>query len=411
MFGLGYVGAEDRLFVMDALRNAGRAQLSSFAGGAAGQPRAGPHPVGAGALQRGRLPAPVRPGRRGLRRGRHRAPGGRVELRGGHQPLHHRGALQPAEDARRVRRDREAGTAGLEGHRRDRHGEPRGRDLRQGRRRRARVGAAPPEHPEALRPQARQARVEGPADRRGPARRRSRSSGKRFPYRVEPRRLRRGGVAMPDRDSVRMSEVAPEGDASAAAAARSDAGLGGMLGAFPRRRLERAAGVGPRVRVRQAARGDGPADRLLRAPAPDGGRRARPRDRRPRSDVRRRQPLRAPGPRARLRLERHLGGPGHHRHLRDPALRAGRLGAHRGLDALLVPRLSARRSRCWRGATAGRRARPTTRAPGSETLRAERTKLGLVTARATVRRPAGHLHEAPLDLLPRGGLGARLRRS
>src|SRR4029450_6675834 len=36
MFGLGYAGAEDRLFVMDALRNAGRAQLSAFAGGSPG---------------------------------------------------------------------------------------------------------------------------------------------------------------------------------------------------------------------------------------------------------------------------------------------------------------------------------------------------------------------------------------
>jgi hypothetical protein len=34
MFGLGYAAAEDRLFFMDALRNAGRGQLSSFAGGA-----------------------------------------------------------------------------------------------------------------------------------------------------------------------------------------------------------------------------------------------------------------------------------------------------------------------------------------------------------------------------------------
>ena len=34
MFGLGYVAAEDRLFCMDALRNAGRGRLSSFAGGA-----------------------------------------------------------------------------------------------------------------------------------------------------------------------------------------------------------------------------------------------------------------------------------------------------------------------------------------------------------------------------------------
>src|SRR5919205_772327 len=35
MFGMGYVGAEDRLFTMDALRHAGRAELSSFAGGGA----------------------------------------------------------------------------------------------------------------------------------------------------------------------------------------------------------------------------------------------------------------------------------------------------------------------------------------------------------------------------------------
>jgi acyl-homoserine lactone acylase PvdQ len=33
MFGLGYAGAEDRLFFMDVLRHAGRGQLSSFAGG------------------------------------------------------------------------------------------------------------------------------------------------------------------------------------------------------------------------------------------------------------------------------------------------------------------------------------------------------------------------------------------
>jgi acyl-homoserine lactone acylase PvdQ len=33
MFGLGYVGAEDRLFFMDVLRHAGRGTLSSFAGG------------------------------------------------------------------------------------------------------------------------------------------------------------------------------------------------------------------------------------------------------------------------------------------------------------------------------------------------------------------------------------------
>jgi acyl-homoserine lactone acylase PvdQ len=35
MFGAGYAGAEDRLFLMDVLRHAGRAELSSFAGGSA----------------------------------------------------------------------------------------------------------------------------------------------------------------------------------------------------------------------------------------------------------------------------------------------------------------------------------------------------------------------------------------
>jgi acyl-homoserine lactone acylase PvdQ len=36
MFGLGYVGAEDRLFFIDVLRHLGRGQLSSFAGGSEG---------------------------------------------------------------------------------------------------------------------------------------------------------------------------------------------------------------------------------------------------------------------------------------------------------------------------------------------------------------------------------------
>jgi acyl-homoserine lactone acylase PvdQ len=39
MFGLGYVAAEDRLFLMDVLRHAGRADLSSFAGGSSGNRR------------------------------------------------------------------------------------------------------------------------------------------------------------------------------------------------------------------------------------------------------------------------------------------------------------------------------------------------------------------------------------
>jgi acyl-homoserine lactone acylase PvdQ len=33
MFGAGYAGAADRLFLMDVLRHTGRAQLSTFLGG------------------------------------------------------------------------------------------------------------------------------------------------------------------------------------------------------------------------------------------------------------------------------------------------------------------------------------------------------------------------------------------
>jgi acyl-homoserine lactone acylase PvdQ len=55
---------------------------------------------------------------------------------------------------------------------------------------------------------------------------------KRFPYRVEPRRLRRGGVALPDRGSVRKLDVV-KGDAAASASGRGDTGLGGLL-SFPR---------------------------------------------------------------------------------------------------------------------------------------------------------------------------------
>ncbi len=56
MFGLGYAGAEDRLFFMDVLRHAGRADLSSFAGGI--EPGDGRRAVGGRALHGGRPRAP-----------------------------------------------------------------------------------------------------------------------------------------------------------------------------------------------------------------------------------------------------------------------------------------------------------------------------------------------------------------
>ena len=67
---------------------------------------------------------------------------------------------------------------------------------------------------------------------RGPRGAGHREPGKRFPYRAEPRRLRRGGVALPDRGSVRKLDVV-KGGAAASASGREDTGLGGLL-SFPR---------------------------------------------------------------------------------------------------------------------------------------------------------------------------------
>jgi acyl-homoserine lactone acylase PvdQ len=232
MFGLGYVGAEDRLFVMDALRNAGRAQLSAFAGGAAGN-RAQDHTQwelapytetdfqrqydlgdevygAAGAalqddvtnyvaginqyISEARLNPLKMPGEYAAIG----KPGpedwkvtdviatasliGGIFGKGGGDELDSALLLQNAQ--------RRFGS---------RRGKRVWRDLRT---------AEDPEAPVTV-------------------------ARKRFPYRVEPRKLRAGGVALPDRGSVRKLEVAPEGEASAAAA-RGDAGLGGLLGGLPR---------------------------------------------------------------------------------------------------------------------------------------------------------------------------------
>ena len=206
---------------------------------------------------------------------------------------------------------------------------------------------------------------------------------KRFPYRAEPRRLRRGGVALPDRGSVRKLDVV-KGDAAASASGRDDT-RPRRAALVPAAELERAARVGARVPVRQADRGDGPADGLLRPAAAARRGRARAGHRRPRRHLRRRQPLRAARPRARLRLERHLGGPGHHRHLRAPALRAGRVRARRvdSMHYLFRGQCTAievlEKTNNWTPSPAD------DTPPGSETLHAERTKLGLVTARASVK--------------------------
>ena len=80
--------------------------------------------------------------------------------------------------------------------------------------------------------QARQARVGGPPQRGGPrgAGDRERASASRTAR--SRSRLRRGGVALPDRGSVRPLEVV-KGSAAASASGREDTGLSGLF-AFPR---------------------------------------------------------------------------------------------------------------------------------------------------------------------------------
>ena len=162
MFGAGYVAAEDRLFFIDALRHAGRAELASFAGGA----------KATGMDARVWADTPV-PRRRELQvqfdladevygAGGRPDPQDVDQLRRRDQPPDRRDPRQPAADAGRVPAlGHPAGPGGLEGHRRDLDRLAGRRDLRQGRRQRGQLGARARGGAEALR-QARRASASGP---------------------------------------------------------------------------------------------------------------------------------------------------------------------------------------------------------------------------------------------------------
>jgi acyl-homoserine lactone acylase PvdQ len=232
MFGLGYVGAEDRLFVMDALRNAGRAQLSSFAGGAAGN-RAQDHtqwelaPYREEDFQRQydladevygasgtALQEDVTNYVAGINRYIQEARLNPLKM-----PSEYAAIGKPGPQDWKV--TDVIATASLIG---GIFGKGGGAELdnalllqsaqkRFGRKRGKRVWAdlrraEDPEAPVTVK--------------------------KRFPYRVEPRKLRRGGLVMPDRGSVRKLKVSNDADASVASLNRDQPGLGGLF-AFPRR--------------------------------------------------------------------------------------------------------------------------------------------------------------------------------
>ena len=231
MFGLGYVGAEDRLFTMDALRHAGRGELSTFAGGAAGN-RAQDHtqwelaPYTEADLQRqydlgdevygaagAALQDDVTNYVAGINRYITEARVNPLKMPGEYAAIG-----KPGPEDWKVTDviatasliggifgkggGRELDSALLLQEAQTRFGRKRGKgvwaDLR---------SAEDPEAPVTV-------------------------NGKRFPYRAEPRKLRRGGVVLPDRGSVRPLEVV-KGNAAASASGREDTGLGGLL-AFPR---------------------------------------------------------------------------------------------------------------------------------------------------------------------------------
>ena len=99
MFGAGYAGAQDRLFVMDLMRHVGRGDLTTFAGGAPGNRaleqsvwRNSPYTEADLQAQMQRAAERGKPGRAALLR--------RAELRRRdqrlHRPLHGRAATAPA---------------------------------------------------------------------------------------------------------------------------------------------------------------------------------------------------------------------------------------------------------------------------------------------------------------------------
>ena len=208
--------------------------------------------------------------RRALRTGRRADPKRRQQLRRRRQQVHLRGLRQPDEAARRVQPDRSVpehlpAGAPVEGRRRDRDRLAGRRDLRQGRRRRARRSPSPSRRPRSGSAPAR-ARRSGPTSSRSTTpRRRPPSTARASPTASRPPSAR--GVALPDPGTRPARERA----FSPRAAARrrgelprlgggSSRGLLKPLPAAPRR-LQRAARLGARVEERPPRRGDGSAGR------------------------------------------------------------------------------------------------------------------------------------------------------
>ena len=134
MFGAGYAGAADRLFLMDVLRHTGR--RGSLLLPRWLQCRDGRAAVGLRSLHRGRPAAPGRPAVAALWRRRTAVGRRRAELRRRDQCLHRGGERRPGAEAGRVPAAQQADRA-MENDRRGRDRLAGRRHLRPGRRQRA----------------------------------------------------------------------------------------------------------------------------------------------------------------------------------------------------------------------------------------------------------------------------------
>ena len=425
MFGAGYTGAEDRLFLMDVLRHTGRAELSEFLGGSAGnlamdreQWTIAPYDEADLQLQFDR--ADELYGERGrqiqrdvnnyvaginkyIREAKGQEPKPTLGSKNGETPAQklpgeygvvNQAAGNPGQPEPEPWKATDViATASLVG---GIFGKGGGREL-----------------DSALILQAAETRFGG----------KGRGALGRLPPRGGPRGPGHGRRRVPVLAARRDSETvehgdARQGDGQEGQPGRREHGAPGRRGRDRTRgdrsarwRLQRTTGLGQGVAVRSAGLRLRPSDRLLHAPAADGAGPPRPEDRRgtgdrrTRVDLRRRKPLHPARSRPRLRLERDLGRPGHRRHLRARAVRARRAERpvlplprpvpadregppqqHLALDARL-PVPAGQRDALHRSHEA--RAR---RGPGD------------------AQGQAGDLRRIALDLLPRGRLGDRLLR-
>ena len=235
---------------------------------------------------------------------------------------------------------------------------------------------------EALRPQARRPRAAATSAPPTTPRRRSRCSSKRFPYEVPPRHVARGSVARPDRGSLRYTNpVAGRGGRELPLSRLA----GRRTAALPADGLQRAARLGAQVGQRAPADRRRAAGRLLQPADPDGG--GRPRARLLRRAGHRRRAARRSS--ASTSTSSSAAGATTRGARRRPA----RTSSTRSRSADLRRRRPhyRYRGRCQpievlqRTDTLDAERRPTRPRPAAQTLRAERTKLGLVAGRGTIR--------------------------